>query len=208
MTIEEEKELLERIKDDPQAFGILFDIHYRRIFGYIFRRTADYDLSRDLASETFLKAFFHVKDFEPRGISISFWLYRIATNEINAHYRRLPFFAVSLFTLRDQGIELPDATNFLEERESLEEELAKHEEYLAIVAALKTLSVRYQEVLSLRYFEDKSIKEIAVIVEKPEGTVKSLLSRGIEKLKKRVGVQPNRTPRIQEEERHHGKRRI
>jgi RNA polymerase sigma-70 factor, ECF subfamily len=48
---------------------------------------------------------------------------------------------------------------------------------------LKKLNVKYQEVISLRYFEKKAILEIAEILDKKEGTVKSLLSRGLEKLK-------------------------
>ncbi|MBS3950794.1 MAG: RNA polymerase sigma factor, partial [Peptococcaceae bacterium] len=46
------------------------------------------------------------------------------------------------------------------------------------------LPIKYQEVLSLRYFGEKSLKEICEILGKSEGTVKSLLHRGIEKLKK------------------------
>jgi RNA polymerase sigma-70 factor (ECF subfamily) len=45
------------------------------------------------------------------------------------------------------------------------------------------LPPKYQEVIALKYFEDKELKEIAEILSKPEGTVKSLLHRGIEKLR-------------------------
>jgi RNA polymerase sigma-70 factor (ECF subfamily) len=51
---------------------------------------------------------------------------------------------------------------------------------------LKELNIKYQEVISLRYFEQRSVKEIAVILDKKEGTVKSLLSRGITKLKEKI----------------------
>ena len=53
------------------------------------------------------------------------------------------------------------------------------------------LSVKYQEVLTLRYFENKQIKEISEILGKREGTVKSLLHRGLEKLRRLMEqVQP------------------
>ena len=45
------------------------------------------------------------------------------------------------------------------------------------------LPIKYQDVIMLRYFERKSVKEIAEILNKKEGTVKSLLSRGIRRLK-------------------------
>jgi len=51
---------------------------------------------------------------------------------------------------------------------------------------LKSLPVRYQQILALRYFEGKPTKEIAEILDKKEGTIKSLLSRGVEKLREKV----------------------
>jgi RNA polymerase sigma-70 factor (ECF subfamily) len=70
-----------------------------------------------------------------------------------------------------------------QDKERIENEFKQHEDFLTIQLQLKQLSVNYQEVIALRYFEQKSIKEIAIILNKKEGTVKSLLSRGIEKLK-------------------------
>lgn len=79
--------LIEQCRTDPAAFGQVFDIWYIPVFGYIMRRTADYDLSKDIAAETFLKAFLKINNFQWRGISLSAWLYRIATNELNQFYR-------------------------------------------------------------------------------------------------------------------------
>jgi RNA polymerase sigma-70 factor (ECF subfamily) len=65
----------------------------------------------------------------------------------------------------------------------LEEELTRNEEFLQVQRKLKTIDTKYQEVIALRFFEGKDNKQIAEILNKPEGTVKSLLSRAIEKLK-------------------------
>jgi hypothetical protein len=66
------------MRNDPAAFGQVFDEWYKPVFGYITRRTADYDLSKDIAAETFLKAFLKINTFRWQGISLSAWLYRIA----------------------------------------------------------------------------------------------------------------------------------
>ena len=58
-----------------------------------------------------------------------------------------------------------------------------HTDFLRIQKQLLGLPLSYQEVMALRYFEEKSISEISLITGKKEGTVKSLLSRGIEKLR-------------------------
>jgi RNA polymerase sigma factor (sigma-70 family) len=179
-----ETDLLNRIKKNPAEFSELFKLYYKPIFGYIFRRTGDFDDTADIAADTFLKAFLHIGAFSYKGISVKVWLYRIATNEVNLYVRKMKRMN-SLF----ERIDHEDAELFRsylnEDRVELETELLKHEQFLIIMNELKILPVKYQEVLSLRYFEGKSNKEIADILGINENTLKSLLSRGLEKLRKK-----------------------
>jgi RNA polymerase sigma-70 factor (ECF subfamily) len=91
-----EKRLIEQAKSDPEAFGVIFDAYYPDIFGYILRRTANVEVARDIASETFFKAFRNLSKFRWRGISISSWLYRIASNEIISFFRHKKYEPESL----------------------------------------------------------------------------------------------------------------
>lgn len=184
MTPEEEKHILLKIKEDPVHFGVFFDSSYNQIFNYIFRRVADYDISRDIAAETFLKAFLNIRTFVWKDISVLSWIYRIATNEINYYYRSNKVSTISLDAMTDNGdFNILNRNEFIEEKEALETELELHEEYLMVHKCMTKLEIKYQEVLSLRYFEKKSIIEIADILGKKGGTVKSLLSRGTGKLR-------------------------
>ncbi|MGZ3756399.1 MAG: RNA polymerase sigma factor [Mucilaginibacter sp.] len=180
----QEAQLIEQCRIDPAAFGQVFDAWYTPIFGYIYRRTADYDLSKDIAAETFLKAFLKISGFHWRGISLSAWLYRIAGNELNQYYRSSKYKPQSL----QQLLENPQMERLLhdeadDDREIIEKEIQAHEDYNRIRVNLLKLDTKYQEVIALRYFEQKSNKEICLILNKNEGTVKSLLSRGLEKLR-------------------------
>jgi RNA polymerase sigma-70 factor (ECF subfamily) len=177
-----ETELLLQIKTDPAAFRRIFDLYYKAIFGYIFRRTADFDDTADIASETFLKAFTNIRRFEHRGISIKVWLYRIATNEVNLYFRNRQRHK-RLF--ENNAIDQPELfkTYLLEDRQQLEGELLRHKQFLSVVTFLKHMPAKYQNVIALRYFEGKENAEIAEILALKEGTVKSLLSRGLEKLR-------------------------
>ncbi|HEY9194752.1 MAG TPA: sigma-70 family RNA polymerase sigma factor, partial [Mucilaginibacter sp.] len=65
----------------------------------------------------------------------------------------------------------------------MEQELKAYDDYNRIRRNLLLLDVKYQEVVALRYFEQKTNHEICEILDKNEGTVKSLLSRGLEKLR-------------------------
>jgi RNA polymerase sigma-70 factor (ECF subfamily) len=70
-----------------------------------------------------------------------------------------------------------------DEREVMEKELQAFNDYNLIRTNLLKLDIKYQEVIALRYFEQKTNSEISDILDKNEGTVKSLLSRGLEKLR-------------------------
>lgn len=179
-----EERLLKEIADDPRKFGEIYDAYYDRIFGYVFRRTAHYDTAKDITAETFLKAYGGIGKFRWRNISVLHWLYRIATNELNKHAKAAVYVPESLGRIHEEyGVALTAYENAETERVRLEEELQRHQEYLRVHEQIGKLDMKYQDVITLRFFEQKSIKEIASILGKNEGTVKSLLSRGLDKLK-------------------------
>ena len=145
----------------------------------------DYDVAKENASEVFLKAFLNIKKFEYKGGPVLFWLYRIANNEIQQYYRKKKYLPLNFSeAINAHGWKTIDKQSTEEEKIQLEKELQRQEDFILIQQKLKLLSINYQEVIALRYFEQKTIKEIALIKNKKEGTVKSLLSRGIEKLRK------------------------
>jgi len=179
MSMEEEKELIERAKKDPESFSILYDKHYSRIFSYILKRTADVEVAQDVTSETFLKAFKNIRSFKWKGIPFSSWLYRIASNEIASFYRKRKK-VISLENISDPKAE----SNPLDEVIRAQEEIDKHRDIVVLHEKISQLPPQYQEVICLRFFEKKKIQEICEITGKKEGTVKSLLHRAIERLKK------------------------
>ena len=179
-----EEILLKEIQKDPRKFGEVYEAFYKRIFGYAYRRTTDYDVAKDIAAETFLKAYAGIGKFTWRDVSILHWLYRIATNEINKYFRRRSYRPDSLQKVQEEyGVDLTDYTNAESERIQLEEDLQKYRDFRRVHEVIATLGGKYQDVISLKYFEQKTIGEIALILGKKEGTVKSLLSRGMEKLR-------------------------
>jgi len=182
MNLEKEKNLVERAKYSSEAFGELYNMYYDQIFGYALRRSADIDMAKDITSGVFIKALKNIRRFEWRGVSFSHWLYRIANREIINHHNKRK---------RETSYEIAvtDNTTPQDELIKAKSEINKHDEYLALQNYISKLSLKYQEVIALRYFEDLSIAEIAQILKKPEGTVKSLLHRSIEQLRKMMESQ-------------------
>ncbi len=174
-----EEKLVEKAKHDPEAFGRIYEQYYPRIFNYILKRVADVQLALDITSTTFFKALDQIQHFQWRNIPFSSWLYRVASNEICNHFRKEKHSVVSL----NYFGQIADDDDYLAEVSEAEEKLRRHGEYLLLHKRLSELPARYQEVIILRFFEKKKIREIAEILGKKEGTIKSLLHRGLEKLR-------------------------
>ena len=182
MTVDQERELVERAKSNGEAFVELYDRYYSQIFGYVLRRTANIDVAQDVTSEVFFKAFKNLRQFHWRGVPFSSWLYRIATNEIANYFAKNKPWQFSLEEVSNSiGSSDPLAETELLEAEA---ELRRREDFLTLHENISKLQLKYQEVIVLRFFEDKQLKEIGEILGKREGTVKSLLHRGLEKLRK------------------------
>lgn len=182
MDLEYEKELVERAKSDADAFGKIYDRHYSQIFGYVLRRTASIDVAQDVTSDVFFKALKNIRQFSWRDVPFSSWLYRIASHEIANYFRKNK---QGHFCLEEVSKSISFADPSVEtELLEAEAELKRHEEFLILHESISKLSVKYQEVITLRFFENKQLKEIGEILGKREGTVKSLLHRGLGKIRK------------------------
>jgi RNA polymerase sigma-70 factor (ECF subfamily) len=177
-----EEELVKRAQHSREAFGELYELHYQRIFNYAVKRTANVQIALDITSVTFLKAFSQIKKYRWRDIPFAAWLYRIAGNEINDHFRREGRRPASI----EQIAELADTNDYIDEINQAEEELSRHEEFLLLRQKLAELPPMYQEVIVLKFFEKKKIREMVNILGKKEGTIKSLIHRGLEKLKEKM----------------------
>ncbi len=184
MDLEQQRILVQRSQRDINAFGDLYDEFYPRILNYVLRRTASIDIAQEVTSVVFFKALENIGRFEWRGFPFSAWLYRIASNEIANFYRGNGHKGYRFDEVASH--EALTFTSLRSEVIDLEADLLKHEEFLALHEHLSQLSLKYQEVIALRFFEEKRISEISEILGKPEGTVKSLLHRALKELRRRM----------------------
>lgn len=168
-----EFEIVKKAIKEPAQFQIIYDRYFAVIFNYIFRRIDDEDITADLTSQTFLKALRHLKKYKYRGVPFSAWLYRIASNEVNRHYRYAN--KTLVYSFDEQEFE-----NLIEQ--SVEPEIEVDIDY--IIRQMQQMCDTDVEVLELRFFESKSFAEIAFILDINEANAKMRTYRAIEKLRK------------------------
>ncbi len=180
-----DKELIEKAKSKPEFFGEIFDKYYDLILRYIVHRTGNIEVSKDIAAETFYKALNKINTYHPTSIPFSAWLYRIASNEVNYFFRKKKYEPVSLeASIKEINLQIPSSIDIENELIEAQEIIDNNKKYQLAKEILMKLPDKYREVLVLRYMEDLKITEISEILGKREGTIKSLISRGIDKLKK------------------------
>ncbi|MFQ5594317.1 MAG: RNA polymerase sigma factor [Anaerolineae bacterium] len=175
-----DSELIEKAKEDAEAFGELYQRYVDRIYNYIFHRTGSVEDAQDLTAHTFYKAMTHIGRYRERGAPFAAWLYRIAHNAVanwhrdNSRWTELPLEGL---TFHDQPENAPDAA-------------AEHwERQQALSQAMRRLHPDRQTLLILKFGEGLSNRQIGDIMGRSEGAIKSLYHRALVGLREDLEAQ-------------------
>lgn len=164
---------------DEDAFMKIYDRYAQRMLRYFYRMLyQDEELAQDFVQDLFLKLVEKADSFNPKQ-KFSTWIYTLAANMCKNEYRKRKvrdrFKQESSYNenIVESGIE-----DFID-RASFKQELSE---------ALEVLSPEQRSVFVLRYQEDLSLKEISVISQCAEGTVKSRIYYGLKKLAQKLAA--------------------
>ncbi len=154
--------------DDRQAFGQLVEEYNDGLRRFLLNLTlGDASLTDDLAQETFIKVYLSLRSYQ--GIArFRTWLYRIAYNEFYMYMRRR----------RETGEDERGYGNVVDTVSPYDARDAS----IDVQQCLKILSEPERTAVLLFYLDDRPIKEISAIMQMPQGTVKSHLSRAKAKM--------------------------
>ena len=158
---------------DRNAFSDLVKRYQRLVASVAWRYGTRAEEIEDLVSEVFFKVFQNLHRYRPEN-PFSTWLYRLAANHVVDHgrkSRREPGRAEMPRELVDPSLDAGDRVEISERAERVR-------------SALQEVPARYREVLFLVYVEGFKVEETARTLGLPQGTIKSRLLRGRQKLKR------------------------
>ncbi len=158
---------------DNQAFGLIYDSFADKIFRYIRIKIQDQAQAEDILQEVFVKAWRGLPNLKTKDLNFSAWIYRIAANSINDHFRKL-YRSPKIVDLEDANIAAPH---------SIEDSYQTAEEIEKMKDCFDLLPVQYKEVLELRYVRDFSTAETAEIIGKTNLAVRLIQHRALKRLK-------------------------
>ncbi|MPZ97841.1 MAG: sigma-70 family RNA polymerase sigma factor [Dehalococcoidia bacterium] len=165
--LSDEQALRASLDGDVQAFGVLVERYQEVAFRAAYLVTRDAGAAEDVCQEAFLRAHGHLGRFR-LGEPFRPWLLRIVTNQAKNHVRSRGRREGLLARLRPRAAEVASGP---------EREVEAAERKEQVLEAMNRLSLEDREVLYLRHFLDLPEREIAEVIGKRPGTVKSRLSR-------------------------------
>ncbi|MEJ5312997.1 MULTISPECIES: RNA polymerase sigma factor [Anaerolinea] len=164
-------------RGDTEAFSVLYQRYVNRIYNYIYYRTGNPFEAEDLTSRVFHRALNHIQRYDNRGIPFSAWLYRIAHNLVANWHRD---------SNRHREVPIEDQPRLVHHGEPPEHAVMNHQELERLMKVIRKLPAERQQLLILKFVEGLSNAEIAVIMMRSEGAIKSLYHRTLLALRNEI----------------------
>jgi RNA polymerase sigma-70 factor (ECF subfamily) len=167
-------DVIERARSgDRHAFAELYDTHVDAVYRYILYRVREPSDAEDLTSDVFTRAFASIHRYRWQGKSFLAWLYTIARNAVTDKRRRTR-----------PTVDIDNAYTLAEDGPTAHEHAVRGEQVEALRGAVKFLTTEQQEVLTLRFIENMSSRQVARVLGKNEGAIRALQFRALGRLRK------------------------
>ncbi len=164
---------------DRDALEELYLIHFDRIYSYLHVSVGNRHDAEDLTTQTFLKMLEKIGSFKWQSAPFSAWLFRIAHNLAMDHFRSRRRWQPEEEVPEPPGEEEPSA-------ELVAMQTIGRESMLKLI---DRLSPEQQQVLTLKFVFNLPNAEVAAILDKTEGAIKSLQHRALVSLQKQIAHQ-------------------
>ena len=174
-TSKTDSELVSLTLVDQEVFLYLMERYEESLLRYIRRFSGvSKENAEDILQEVFIKVYRNLNDFD-QDLSFSSWIYRIAHNETINQLKKINKEKTIPLETDDEGV--VSLIDILENDVDIAKEVEKKDLQQKVQKILLMLSPAFREILILKFIEDKSYEEISDILEKPIGTVGTLINR-------------------------------
>ena len=143
--------------------------YHGKVYGYILSKTNNKHNAEDLTSEVFLKVYEKLDTFDETKASLSTWIYTITRNTLTDYFRTRKVFA-----------EIPET---IEDETSVENEICNAEMLETLADALETLDERERDIIILRFYSGKTLRDISAQMGISYAYVKVLQNNAFAKIK-------------------------
>jgi len=165
--------------DLNEQFGHIYDQYIEKIYRFVYLKVNSQEIAEDITSKVFLKGWesFRIQNSEFRIQNEGAFLYQIARNAVIDHYREKG---------RTKVVSTEVSTQLAQPGKDLQEKAIINADFAVVKSAIQGLKKDYQDIIIWHYVDDMPIAEIAKTLNKPAGTIRVMLHRGLKDLKKLI----------------------
>ena len=163
-------------KGNSEAFGELYELYFTPVYRYIYYKTSDKEVCNDLVQDVFIKVYGSLDRYTEQKSSPLPYFLTIARNTVIDYWRKkrdvvLEDSGAIFANIEDVSIASPETIS-----------LQEHDRGV-IQGALSTLHDDHKEVITLKFINQLSTKEIASILDKSEAAIRQILCRALKFLR-------------------------
>jgi len=158
-----------------KKFTKIYDQHIDKIYRFIFLKVGSAETAEDLTAQVFTRGWKKFKSGE-KIKNESAYLFQIARTQLANFYRQEAKYKI----VSVSAIDIEDSAHTPEEEQKVKGEIKEMQDLLG------ELKEQYQDILILRYIDDYSISDIALMLNKSEGAVRVMLHRALGDLRKKI----------------------
>ncbi|EKE19926.1 MAG: hypothetical protein ACD_8C00084G0003 [uncultured bacterium] len=177
-----DEDMVQRAKTNKECFSCLVERYDRKMKTYVKRITgASEETAQDIVQEVFFKVYTNLDKFDC-DMKFSSWIYRIAHNQAVNKYLYEKKRKTESITWDDNG----ELKSNIKDTHDAWKQIQQNDINETLHVALGGVSEKYQEVITLNYFQGKSYQEISSQLDKPVNTIGTMLNRGKRMLKREL----------------------
>ncbi|EGY79498.1 RNA polymerase sigma factor [Peptoniphilus indolicus] len=155
----------------------LYEIYFDRIYKFVSHRILHKEDAEDLSAEVFMRLSEKLNSYDSTKGTLDTWVFRITRNMITDYYRKSNV---------KETCSIYDFANFIKFEKHVEENIEKQEEYEYLEKAVRSLSDKEQEIISMKFGAGLGNKEISELMDIGYSNVTVILHRAIKKIRKRL----------------------
>lgn len=156
-------------------FKQIYEEFFKVIYAYIKMRVRDDAAAQDIASSMWQKVLRKADSYDEKKGSMRQWLFGIARNEVNMHFRL--YYVKKVLSLTGFEDAAPDG------QKAIAQQLVEEEEKKILLAAMAALNERERDILALKFYSGLNNREIAGVLNITESNAGTIINRSIEKLR-------------------------
>lgn len=154
-------------------FEQVYERYYFDVLRFFIKRTENHQEAEDLTSDVFLYCYKNYNRYDPQKSAISTWLFLVAKSMLKTYYRD-----------RKQHLDISDFEEWLITDDTDMSRAVYLEQLRSFLAEqLKLLPEKQQQVIVMRFFQEKDFDEIAIAFNTSQGNIRVMLTRAVAKLK-------------------------